>query len=181
MWHPHNEGEEESHAEALQQWVLDKLLCLEVWKWLWNPDLSLNLLSSLTHQPLPHSSFDATSVSLLTMCDPTAPSISAPTAGSSSLATPNKPALSTLVPSVENEVMWTSIAQPQALQAYPELPLKTLEGLAKEGLLESGSQAYKGGNVMIETPTLSYSPSFSFDNFITYAFTNIAMDLDSFI
>ena len=34
---------------------------------------------------------------------------------------------------------------------------------------------------MVEDYPLSFSPSFSFDDFITYAFPDIAMDIDSFV
>ena len=78
--------------------------------------------------------------------------------------------------------MWGIISQPSLWLAYLDHPVMGLEEQAWE--LESGSQAYKGGNVTVEDPTLSFSPyfspSFSFDNSITCAFPDIAMDLDSF-
>ena len=57
-----------------------------------------------------------------------------------------------------------------------------LEGQVE--VLEPESQEYKGGNVTVEDPTPSFSPShsppFSHADFITYAFPDIAMDLDPF-
>ena len=34
--------------------------------------------------------------------------------------------------------------------------------------------------VMVEDLILSFSPTFSFDNFVTHAFPDIVMDIDSF-
>ena len=72
-----------------------------------------------------------------------------------------------------------SIAQLLPQQVYLALPLNNLEDQVE--LLESGSQGYKGGNVTEVDHPLSFLLSFCFDQFITYAFPDIAMDIDSFI
>ena len=67
--------------------------------------------------------------------------------------------------------MWAPVAQPQPQHVHP-LP----EWLANE-VLESVSQGYNRGNVMVlEDP--SFSPSFSFDDFIYYAILNSPIDAE---
>ena len=80
--------------------------------------------------------------------------------------------------------MWALGVQPQ-LQHTVHLSLPkwmTLEGF------ESVSQDYEGGNVMVQEAPISFSPftatdctllsHFSFNDFITLAFLDLAEDLD---
>ena len=96
---------------------------------------------------------------------------------------PSTPVPGISVSAVDNEVMWGTVAQPLPWLAYQDCPVTELEEQAWE--LKSESWAYKGGNVMVEDPTLSfslsYSSPFSFDNFITYAFPDNAMDSDALV
>ena len=66
---------------------------------------------------------------------------------------------------------------------YPGHQVTELEEQAWE--LKSGSQAYKGGNVTVKDPTLSFSPSylpsFSFNDFVVSAFPANAMDPNAFV
>ena len=78
--------------------------------------------------------------------------------------------------------MWAPVAQPQPLLAH-----QPPEWLA-EGILESESRSYHGGNVMVEDPPISFSPfspvdctmlsHFSFNDFVAIAFPDLAGDLD---
>ena len=80
--------------------------------------------------------------------------------------------------------MWAPVAQPQPQLAHPlSLPKwMTLEDF------ESVPQGYKRGNVTVEEISTSFSPfslvdctllsHFSFNDFITLAFLDLAGDLD---
>ena len=72
------------YVEVLQAWALDISLCPVDWRWLWNPELGLNLLLSQTPQSLPHSFPDVFNASPLTMSSLTAPSIPVHTATANS-------------------------------------------------------------------------------------------------
>ena len=79
--------------------------------------------------------------------------------------------------------MWAPVAQPQPQHVHP-LP----EWLADE-VLESVSQGYNGGNVMVDEASYSFSPftvtdctlfsHFSFQDFVALAFLDLAKDLDA--
>ena len=80
--------------------------------------------------------------------------------------------------------MWAPVAQLQLQHtAHISLP----EWVILEDF-ESVPQGYKGGNVMVEEPPISFSPftsancslfsQFSFNDFITTAFPDLAEDLE---
>ena len=120
-------------------------------------------MSYLIPPPFPLS-LDATSVSSPTMYAPISQSTNAPIVKSGHPDTPNIP------------------AQPSLWPAYPDCLVLEFEEQVE--VLKSGSQAYKGGNVMVEDSTPSFSPyflpSFSLDDFVAHSLPDIAMDLDSF-
>ena len=116
-------------------------------------------------------------LSALSMC---APSADEPPWDTLSRLAPCAPAQS-----VESSVMWRPIAQLQLrLTHHLSLP----EWVTWDNL-ESESQGYEGGNVtVIETPT-PFSPfpltdctlysHFSFNDFVSIAFPDLAKDLDT--
>lgn len=160
------------YVEVLQDWALDISLCPVDWRWLWNPELGLNLLLSQTPQSLPHSFPDVFNASPLTMSSPTAPSIPVHTATASPPVTPSGPAQSVFVSFVEKEVMWAPIVQLQLLKAYPPHLHDTLEEAMV--ILKLVSQDYNGGNITGTEDLLSFFSNFSFDQFITYTFPDFA-------
>ena len=78
--------------------------------------------------------------------------------------------------------MWAPVAQPQ-----PQLALPLPEWLVGEEF-ESESRNNDGGNVTVEDPPIPFSPfsladctmlnHFSFNDFVTVAFPDLAGDLD---
>ena len=119
--------------------------------------------------------------------DPYAPnalSTSAPFAEGPPLDILSTPTPCALAQSAESSVMWAPIVQ---LQPRLALPLSLSEWVTLEDF-ELVSQGYKGGNVMVEETPTSSSPfslvncmllsHFSFNDFITIAFLNLARDLD---
>ena len=168
--------------EELRQWTLDALLYPEDWRWLWEPVPAPTPLISLTPPLLHQRWYDASSVDPPTMSAPNVPSISAPSVKWPPLDTPNILATCAPAPYVENSVMWAPVAQPQ-----PQLVHPPPEWLTNR-IFESGSQSNDRGNVMVEDPPISFSPSslvnctmldhFSFNDFIAIAFLDLARDLD---
>lgn len=104
----------------------------------------------------------------------------APSATPSHPVTPNMLAPTTFASYVENADtrMWTAYLQ--LLQMYLDHPTGELKDIV--GVLESESQECNGGNVMVmENPLYfsyfpSISPSFSFDDFVSYASLDVHMD-----
>ena len=169
--------------EELRQWALDALLYLEDWKWLWeSPAQAPTPLTSPTPLPLPPPWYDAFNVGLLNMSVPNVPSTSAPSVDWRRPDILNEPVTCVPAPYVENSVMWGPVAQPLPQRAH--LPPEWLT----EGIIESGSRNYEGGNVTVEEPPIPFSPfsltdctllnHFSFEDFVTVAFPDIAGDLD---
>ena len=116
------------------------------------------------------------------MSTPNALNTSAPSVKWPLQDTPNELATCAPVPFVESSVMWAPVAQPQLLLTRP-LP----EWLVDE-VFESESRNNNGGNVTVEDPPIPFSPfssadcmmlnHFSFNDFITVAFPDLAGDLD---
>ena len=114
-----------------------------------------------------------------------APSTSVPSVDESPLDTLNALAPCAHALSVESSVMWAPVAQPQPQLSHP---LTLPEWVTWEGL-ESVPQGYNRGNVMVEEAPTSFSPfslvncmllsHFSFDDFVTVAFPDLARDLDA--
>ena len=83
--------------------------------------------------------------------------------------------------------MWAPVVQPQPQLTHP---LSLPEWVTLEDF-ELVSQDYDGGNVTMEEPPTSFSPfslvdctllsHFSFNDFITVAFLDLARDLDTLI
>ena len=81
--------------------------------------------------------------------------------------------------------MWAPIVQPQL---QPACRLSLPEWVTWDNL-EPGSQGYEGGNVTVEETPTSFSPfslvdcmllsHFSFNDFVTVAFLDLAGDLDA--
>ena len=80
--------------------------------------------------------------------------------------------------------MWAPVSPPQPQLACP---LSLPEWVTLEGF-ESEPQSYNRDNVLVKEPPISFSPftladctlfsHFSFNNFITIAFLDLAEDLD---
>ena len=80
--------------------------------------------------------------------------------------------------------MWTPLAQPQPWLTVP----LSLPKWAIMDNLQLLSQGYEGGNVMVQEAPTSFSPFmtvdcmllsyFSFNDFVTLAFPDLAEDLD---
>ena len=78
--------------------------------------------------------------------------------------------------------MWGPVAQPLPQRAHLSPEWLT------EGIIESESRNYDGGNVMVEEPPIPFSPfsltdctllnHFSFEDFVAVAFPDIARDLN---
>ena len=114
--------------EELRQWALDALLCLEDWKWLWEPVQASTPLMFPTPPP-PHLLwYGVFNAGPPTMSAPNAQNASAPSVEWPPQDTPNVLATCTPVPFVANSVMWAPVAQPQPQLAHP-LP----EWLINEG------------------------------------------------
>ena len=133
--------------------------------------------------PLPHLPwYDASSVGPLTTFAPNVLNTSAPFVNWPHLDTLNEPASCAPVPYVESSVMWAPVAQLQPLHVHPPPDWLT------EGVFESGSRSYDGGNVTIEDVPIPFSPfsaadctmlnHFSFEDFVAIAFPDLAGDLD---
>ena len=145
-----------------------------------NPSLSLTLPN---HQTPP--SYDASNVNPWTTYTLTAPSISAPSVEGLLLDTINTPVPYAPIQSVESSAMWAPIAQPQPWLA---LPLSLSKWVTLEDF-ESVPQGYKRGNVTVEEAPTSFSPfslvdcmlraHFSFNDFVTVAFLDLARDLNT--
>ena len=168
--------------EELQQWALDVLLCLEDWRWLWEP-VRAPTPSTFPTPPPPHLPwYNAFNASLPTTSALNALNTSAPSVEWLPQDIPNAPATCVPAPFVENSVMWAPVAQPQPQLAHP------LPEWLTEGVFESESRNYDGGNVMVEDPPIPFSPfsltdctllsHFSFNDFIAVAFPDLARDLD---
>ena len=181
-----NEAGEGLADEVLLEWALDVLRSPEDWRWLWSPEPVTTPSISLTPQDHPLlRPYDASSANPWTTYAPIALSMSAHSVDELPLDTLNEHAQCALAPSVGNWVMWAPLAQPQ-LQHTPHLSLPTW---ATWDDLESESQGYDGGNVMVEEPPISFSPfpltdctlysHFSFDDFIMVAFPDLTRDLDN--
>ena len=78
--------------------------------------------------------------------------------------------------------MWAPVAQPQLQLVHP------LPEWLTEGVFELESRNNDGGNVTVEDPPIPFSPfsladctmlsHFSFNDFVTVAFPDLAGDLD---
>ena len=115
--------------------------------------------------------------SLWNTSTPTVQTTASPSAMCSPLDTLNTHAPATFVSFEENEATRTWIAQPQLQLVYPVLQLDKPE--RQWELCESQSQGYEGGNVTVTdtpTPFSSFSPSFSFNDFVSHAFPNATFD-----
>ena len=168
--------------EELRQWALDALLCLEDWKWLWEPVQASTPLTFPTPPP-PHLPwYDVFNAGPPIMSTLNALNTSAPSVEWLPQDIPNVLATCAPVPFVENLVMWAPVVQLQPQLTHP-LP----EWLTNE-VFESESRIYNGGNVTVEDPPISFSPfssanctmlsHFSFNDFVTVAFPDLARDLD---
>ena len=119
------------------------------------------------------------------MYTPNALNTSAPFVEELPLDILNEPVPCAPAQSVGNLVMWAPLVQ---LQPQHTPPLFLPEWATSEDF-EPESQSYKGGNVMVEEAPTTFSPfslvdcmpipHFSFNNFITIAFPDLAGDLDS--
>ena len=177
-----NEAREGLTDEVLLEWALDMLCSPKDWRWLWSLEPAEIPSSSPTRNQPPPPWYDASNSSPLNM---SALSMSAPFVTPLLPDIPNGPASCDPAPSVENLAMWAPVAQPQPQLARP---LFLPEWVTWEDL-ESMSQGYKGGNVMVEEAPTPFSPfslvdctllsHFSFDDFITVAFPDLAGDLDT--
>ena len=184
--HQLNEAREGLADEVLLEWALDMLCSLEDWRWLWNLEPVTTPLLSLTLQncqtPL---SYAASNINPWTMYALTASNTSAPSVKGPLPDTLSTPAQCAPAQSVESSVMWAPVVQ---LQPRLTLPLSLPEWVTLEDF-ESVPQGYKRGNVMVEEPPTSFLlfslvnctllSHFSFSDFITVAFPDLARDLDS--
>ena len=181
-----NEAGEGLANEVLLEWALDVLCSPEDWRWLWSlePTITPSLSPTLPNH-LPPPLYNVSNVNPWNTYALIAPrtyacSVNELPRDTLSIHAPCAPAQS-----VENLVIWAPIAQPQ-LQHTLHL---SLPKWVTWDNLESGSQGYEGGNVMvIEAPT-SFSPfsstncmlysHFSFDDFIMIAFPDLTKDLEA--
>ena len=181
-----NEAGEGLTDEVLLEWALDMLCSPEDWRWLWSPEPATTPSLSptpLNHQPLPPQ-YDASNANPWTTYTLYALSTSAPSAKGPLPDTLSALAPCTLTQSAENSVMWAPVVQ---LQPWLAHPLSLPEWVTLEGF-ESEPQSYDGGNVTVEGLPISFSPftladcmlfsHFSFNDFITTAFPDLAKDLD---
>ena len=173
--------------EVLLESALDVLCSPENWRWLWNPEpATAPLLSpTLPNQTMPL--YDVSNANPWNTYALNVPNISSPSAEELPLDILSALAPCTLAQSVGSSVMWAPVAQLQLLLALPQsLP----EWVTSEDF-ESVPQGYEGGNVTVEEAPTSFSPfslvncmllsHFSFDDFITVTFPDLAKDLDSLI
>ena len=172
--------------EVLLEWALDMLHSLQDWRWLWSPEPATtpSLSPTLLNYQLLPLSYDASNANPWIMYGPNAPNTSVPSVEGLPLDT-----LSALAPcgpalSAESLAMWAPVVQLQ-----PQLPHPL--SLPKWGTLEdfeSVPQGYIGGDVTVEEAPNSFSPfslvdctllsHFSFNDFVTIAFLDLARDLD---
>ena len=118
------------------------------------------------------------------MSTPNVPNTYAPSVELPLQVTLNAPALCAPTPSAENSVMWAPVSQ---LQPQLALTLSLPKWATLEGF-ELAPQGYKRGNVTIEEAPTLFSPfsltdcmlltHFSFNDFVTVAFPDLARDLD---
>ena len=170
--------------EVLLEWALEMLHSLEYWRWLWSLEPAITPSSSPTPNLPPPPWYDASNANPPSMSTLSALSMFAPSVKEWCLVTPNAPASCAPAPFAENSVTWAPLAQPQlqltALLFLPEwVTLDNLELL---------SQGYEGGNVMVWETPISFSlfmttdctllSHFSFNDFVTLAFPDLARDLD---
>ena len=171
--------------KVLLEWALDMLHSLEDWRWLWSPEPATTPSSSPTlPNHLTPLLYDASNANPWTTYAPTALSTFAPSAKGLPLDTHSAPALCAPAQSVENSVMWAPVVQPQLQHTHP----LSLPEWATSGDFEPVSQDYNGGNVTVEGAPISFSPfssvdctllsHFSFNDFVTVAFLDLARDLD---
>ena len=180
-----NEAGEGLTDEVLLEWALDILHSPEDWRWLWSPEPAEIPLSSPTLNPLTPPWYDASNANPPNMSDLNTLSTSAPFVASPPPDILNGPVSCNLAPFAGNSAMWAPVVQPQPQLARP-LSLPTWVTWED---LEPVPQGYKGGNVMVEEAPTLFSPfslvdcmllsHFSFDDFVTVAFLDLARDLDS--
>ena len=184
-----NEAGEGLTNKVLLEWTLDMLCSLEDWRWLWSlePAITPSLSPTpLNHQLLPPL-YSASNANPWITYVPNVLNISAPSVEEQLPDILSTPAPCTHAQSAESLVMWAPVVQ---LQPRPAHPLSLPEWVTLEDF-ELVSQDYDGGNVTMEEPPTSFSPfslvdctllsHFSFNDFITVAFLDLARDLDTLI
>ena len=186
MLHWLNKAGEGLADKVLLEWALDVLCSPEDWRWLWSPGQATTPSSSLippNHQTPPL--YDASSANPWTMYTLIASSMSAPSVDKSPLDTLNTLAPCARAQSMGSLVMWAPLAQPQLQLTHP----LSLPEWAIWGEFESVPQNYDRGNVTVKGTPTSFSPfslvdytllsHFSFNDFVTVAFPDLAGDLDT--
>ena len=184
--HRLNKAGEGLADEVLLEWALDVLRSPEDWRWLWSPEPAATpstFLTPLNH--LPPLSYDASNANPWTMYAPISQSMFARSVNKSPPGTLSIHAQCTPAQSAESSVMWAPLSQPQLWHA---LHLSLPKWVTWDNL-ESESQGYEGGNVMVMEAPTSFSPfsptdcilysHFSFEDFVIIAFPDLTGDLDN--